>query len=56
MTGMKIRDRENRNIFTGFRDMDDFFTGNQDPILPLVGSFMLVEGRYLCPVYSPDDI
>ena len=34
---MKIRDRENRNILTGFRDMADFVTGNRDPIPPLVG-------------------
>ena len=34
---MKIRDRENRKIITGFRDMADFVTGNRDPIPPLVG-------------------
>ena len=34
MTRMKIRDRANQKIFTGFRDMADFFTGNQDPIPP----------------------
>ena len=34
---MKIRDRENRKILTGFRDMADFVTGNRDPIPPLVG-------------------
>ena len=32
MTRMKIRDRENRKILTGFRDMADFFTGNRDLI------------------------
>ena len=31
---MKIRDRENRKILTGFRDMADFVTGNRDPIPP----------------------
>ena len=34
---MKIRDRENRKILTGFRDMADFVMGNRDPISPLVG-------------------
>ena len=37
MTMMKIRDRENRKFLPGFRDMADFFTGNRDPIPPLVG-------------------
>ena len=31
---MKVRDRENRKFFTGFRDMADFFTGNRDSIPP----------------------
>ena len=30
MTRKKMRDQENRN-FTGFRDVANFFTGNQDP-------------------------
>ena len=34
MTGMKIRDRENRNIFTGFWGIADFFTGNRNSIPP----------------------
>ena len=34
MTRMKIRDRENRKILTGFRDMAGFVTGNRDPIHP----------------------
>ena len=34
---MKLRDRENRKMLTGFRDMADFVTGNRDPIPPLVG-------------------
>ena len=33
MTRKKMRDQENRN-FTGFRDMANFFTGNQDPTPP----------------------
>ena len=33
---MKIRNRENRKNWTGFRDLADFFTGNQDPTSPLV--------------------
>ena len=36
---MKIRVLEDRKILTGFRDRTDFFTGNRDPILPLVGPF-----------------
>ena len=36
MTRMKIRDRENRKILAGIRDMADFFTGNRDPIHPMV--------------------
>ena len=36
---MKIRDRENQKILTGFRDMADFFTGNRDPIPPLVDPY-----------------
>ena len=39
---MKIRDRENRKFLTGFRDMADFFTGNWDPIPPLVGPFITI--------------
>ena len=31
---MKVRDRENRKFLTGFRDMVNFFTGNQDPVPP----------------------
>ena len=37
MTRMKIRDRENRKILTGFRDMADSSTVNRDPIPLLVG-------------------
>ena len=37
MTRMKFRDRENRKILTGFRDMANFITGNRDLIPPLVG-------------------
>ena len=37
---MKIRDRENRKILTGFQDMADFVTENRDPIPPLVGPNM----------------
>ena len=40
---MKIRDRENRKILTGFRDMADFFKGNRDLIPPpLVGPLQYV--------------
>ena len=31
---MKIRDRENRKILSGFWDMANFVTGNRDPIPP----------------------
>ena len=38
---MKIRDRENRKILTGFWDMADFVTGHWDPIPPLVAPLVL---------------
>ena len=34
MTRKKIRDRENRKILSGFRDVVDFVTGNRDSIPP----------------------
>ena len=40
MTRMKIWDRENQKILTGFRDMAVFVMGNRDPIHPLVGLFI----------------
>ena len=39
---MKIRDRENRKILTGFRDMADFVTGNRDPIPPPGGPLHMI--------------
>ena len=41
MTTMKVRDRENRKLFTGFRDMADFHTENWDPIPSLVGPYIV---------------
>ena len=43
MTRKKIRDRENRKILSGFRDVADFVTGNRDSIPPLVGPFKLIQ-------------
>ena len=40
MTRKKIRDRENRKILSGFRDVADFVTGNRDSIPPLVGPLL----------------
>ena len=43
---MKIRDRENQKIVTGFRDMADFVAGNRDPMPPLVGPFPIPPPTY----------
>ena len=43
---MKIQDRENRKILTGFRDMmADFFTENRDLIPPPGGPLILCFDR-----------
>ena len=42
MTRMKIRDRENRKLLTGFRDMANFVTGKRDPRPSFWASFYLV--------------
>ena len=42
MTRLKLWDRENPKIVTGFPDMADFVTGNRDPIPP--GGPLKVEG------------
>ena len=39
ITRWKIRNRENWKIFTGFRDMTDFVTGNRNQTPPLLAPY-----------------